>query len=121
MGCFNATSGPIATTTNPVNHAPYGQAYNGSSLVISTQLNPSGPHSEGILTYSQASDPTSPWYSNMTKLYSQSKWVPLASTAKQLTAELPAPIWCSSAGNQSPRAGHGPQAAIRRRASPLRR
>jgi acyl-homoserine-lactone acylase len=82
-GCFNAIyaadgqGGPLAA-------APYGEVYDGSSLVMTTELTPSGPVSQGILTYSQATDPTSPWYDNLTKLYSQKKWVVLPYTAAQL-------------------------------------
>ncbi len=83
-GCFNAIYSSIGSTTNPTSAAPYGQVYDGSSLVMTTQLNPSGPASQGILTYSQSSDPTSPWYENMTKLYSHRRWVKLAYTARQL-------------------------------------
>lgn len=90
VGCFNAIYSSIGPTTDPTSAAPYGQVYDGSSLVMTTQLNPSGPASEGILTHSQATDPTSPWYSNLTKLYSRSKWVKLAYTAKELKAEHPA-------------------------------
>jgi acyl-homoserine-lactone acylase len=91
MGCFNAIYSPDDTpaTNGPVGGGPYGQVNDGSSLVMTTQLNPSGPVSEGILTYSQASDPTSPWYSNMTKLYSQGKWVKLPYTASELKADHP--------------------------------
>ena len=42
----------------------------------SAEIRP-GPVSEGILTYSQASDPASPWYGNMTRLYSRQQWVKL--------------------------------------------
>ncbi|MGH2914578.1 MAG: penicillin acylase family protein, partial [Solirubrobacteraceae bacterium] len=91
MGCFNAIYSPTGTTgtAGPVTGGPYGQVNDGSSLVMTTQLNPSGPVSQGILTYSQASDPTSPWYSNMTKLYAAGRWVKLAYTAAQLKAEHP--------------------------------
>ena len=89
VGCFNAIYSSLGPSTNPVDAAPYGQVYDGSSLVMTTQLNPSGPESQGILTYSQATNPRSPWFSNMTKLYSQGKWVPLAYTAQQLKAEHP--------------------------------
>jgi len=88
-GCFNAIYSSIGTSTNPVSAAPYGQVYDGSSLVMTTQLNPSGPSAQGILTYSQASDPTSPWYENMTKLYSRRRWVKLAYTARQLRQAHP--------------------------------
>ncbi len=83
-GCFDAIYSSLGTSTNPVTAAPYGQVYDGSSLVMTTQLNPNGPVSQGILTYSQASDPTSPWYSNMTKLYSEARWVNLPYTTAEL-------------------------------------
>jgi acyl-homoserine-lactone acylase len=86
-GCFNAIYSADATATSPVDAAPYGQVYDGSSLVMTTQLNPNGPVSRGILTYSQATDPTSPWYSNLTRLYARRKWVELAYTASELRRE----------------------------------
>lgn len=88
-GCFNAIYSPNGTsaTTGPVNDGPYGAVNDGSSLVMTTQLNPSGPTSQAILTYSQSTDPKSRWYSNMTKLYSRGEWVKLAYTAAQLHHE----------------------------------
>ena len=53
---------------------------------MTTELTPRGPVSEGIVTYSQATNPASPYYATMTKLYSQKKWVPFAYTARQLAA-----------------------------------
>jgi acyl-homoserine-lactone acylase len=88
-GCFNAIYASDGLSTSPVDQAPYGEVYDGSSLVMTTQLNPGGPTSEGILTYSQATDPTSPWYANMTHLYSRERWVKLAYTQAQLNAEHP--------------------------------
>ncbi len=90
-GCFNAIYSPndTAATAGPVNGGPYGEVNEGSSLVLTTQLNPSGPLSQGILTYSQATDPTSPWYSNMTKLYSTGRWVRLPYTASDLRKTHP--------------------------------
>ena len=88
-GCFNAIYASNGRSTSPIDQAPYGEVYDGSSLVMTTQLNPSGPTSQGILTYSQSTDPTSPWYANMTRLYSRERWVQLAYTQAQLTAEHP--------------------------------
>ena len=91
MGCFAAiyAADDTPATTGPVNGGSYGEVVDGSSLVMTTQLNPSGPVSQGILTYSQASDPTSPWYENMTKLYSKGEWVKLPYTASALKASHP--------------------------------
>ncbi|MGO9198669.1 MAG: penicillin acylase family protein [Acidimicrobiales bacterium] len=85
-GCFNAI---YSNTGSPSPLAPvgYGEVYDGSSLVMTTELTKSGPVSQGILTYSQATNPRSKWYSNMTKLYSKQKWVPLPYTPAQLSAQ----------------------------------
>jgi acyl-homoserine-lactone acylase len=85
-GCFNAIY-PNTGSTNPVVADPYGEVYAGSSLVMTTELTPHGPVSQGILTYSQATDPTSPWYANMTRLYSEGRWVSLPYTSAQLARD----------------------------------
>jgi len=48
-----------------------------SSWVMTTELTADGPVARGILTYSIATDPTSPHFSDMTKLYSDKQWVDL--------------------------------------------
>ncbi len=81
-GCFQniaASSGMPAAQ-----NAPYGEVYTGSSFVMTTELTRSGPRAQGILTYSQAEDPTSPWFANLTKLFSQKRWVPLRYTSAAL-------------------------------------
>ncbi len=85
-GCFNAIYAADGQG-GPLNAAPYGEVYDGSSLVMTTELTPGGPVSQGILTYSQATNPTSPWYDNMTKLYSQKKWISLPYTTAQLAKD----------------------------------
>jgi acyl-homoserine-lactone acylase len=91
MGCFNAIYSPNDTpaASGGANAGPYGQVNDGSSLVMTTQLNPGGPVSQGILTYSEATDRTSRWYSNMTKLYSRGKWVTLPYTTGELSHDHP--------------------------------
>jgi acyl-homoserine-lactone acylase len=84
-GCFNAIY-PGLGNGNPFYPGDYGEVGDGSSLVMTTELTRNGPVSEGIVTYSQATNPLSPYYANMTKLYSQKKWVPFAYTARQLAA-----------------------------------
>jgi acyl-homoserine-lactone acylase len=85
-GCFNAIYAADGQG-GPLDAAPYGEVYEGSSLVMTTELTPTGPVAQGILTYSEATDPTSPWYDNMTTLYSQKKWVSLPYTAEQLARD----------------------------------
>ncbi len=86
-GCFNAIQSGTATAKNPTSIAPYGEVFTGSSLVMTTELTKQGPRSQGILTYSQATDPTSPWFANLTRLYSQKRWVPMRYTPAQLRAD----------------------------------
>ena len=85
-GCFNAIYASDGRG-GPLSAAPYGEVYDGSSLVMTTELSPTGPVAQGILTYSQASDPTSPWYANMTELYSRQRWVQLRYTPAQLAQD----------------------------------
>jgi acyl-homoserine-lactone acylase len=94
-GCFNAIYSQTGTPAmdTPEDAAPYGQVYDGSSLVMTTMLTPGAPKAQGILTYSQATDPTSPWYSNMTRLYSRQRWVPLPYTAAALAASHPRSVF----------------------------
>jgi acyl-homoserine-lactone acylase len=84
-GCFNAIY-PGLADNNPFFPGDYGEVGDGSSLVMTTELTSRGPVSEGIVTYSQATNPASPFYATMTKLYSKKKWVPFAYTATQLAA-----------------------------------
>ncbi len=84
-GCFNAIY-PGFANNDPFYPGDYGEVGDGSSLVMTTELTPKGPVSEGIVTYSQATNPRSPYYANMTKLYSEKKWVPFAYTASQMAA-----------------------------------
>ena len=85
LGCFQSIQ--ASNGTPGVQPGPYGQAVQGSSLVLTTELRKSGPRAQGILTHSQASDPTSPWYSNMTKLFSKKQWVDLRFTPRQLAKD----------------------------------
>lgn len=84
-GCFNAIY-PGLADNDPFFPGDYGEVGDGSSLVMTTELTPHGPVSKGIVTYSQATNPLSPFYATMTNLYSQKKWVPFAYTAAQLAA-----------------------------------
>jgi acyl-homoserine-lactone acylase len=81
-GCFQniAASSGLPAAQN----APYGEVYTGSSLVMTTELTRRGPRAQGILTFSQAEDPTSPWFANLTKLFSRKRWVPLRYTPAAL-------------------------------------
>ncbi len=85
-GCFNVISAADGTGSGATADA-YGEVYDGASLVMTTELTGHGPLSEGIVTYSQATNPKSPYYGRMTKLFSEGKWVQLPYTEGQLAQD----------------------------------
>ncbi len=57
--------------------AGYPKVIHGSSFVMATSFTGTGPVSEAILTYSQSTNPTSPYHADQTRLYSRKEWVPM--------------------------------------------
>ena len=47
-----------------------------------------GPVAEGMLTYSQSSQPSNDHFSDLTKVYAAGKWAKLPYTQAQITADL---------------------------------
>jgi hypothetical protein len=47
----------------------------GSSFVMTTQFTDGCPENRSILTYSQSTDPTSPWFADQTRMFSNKEWV----------------------------------------------
>ena len=86
-GCNSCFQNITAAINPAAQNATYGEVIYGSSLVMTTELTKRGPRSQGILTYSQATDPTSPWFSNMTALFSRKRWVPMRFTPRDLAAD----------------------------------
>ena len=65
---------------NPITH--------GNSYIQAVTWNDDGtPNAKAILTYSQSPEPDSEFYSDMTKLYSQSQWVDLPFTEEQIATQ----------------------------------
>jgi acyl-homoserine-lactone acylase len=46
----------------------------GSSWIMTVEFTPEGPKSQGILSYSQSTNPASPFHSDQTRAYSQKQW-----------------------------------------------
>jgi acyl-homoserine-lactone acylase len=88
-GCASCFQNINSSHGEPSLNAPYGEVVHGSSMVLTTELTKHGPHAEGILTYSQATDPTSPWFANMTKLFSKKRWVRLRFGHREQAADRP--------------------------------
>jgi acyl-homoserine-lactone acylase len=74
---FNADNGGYT----PITH--------GNSYIQTVTWDEDGtPDADAILTYSQSPEPDSPYYSDLTKVYSQSGWVDLPFTEEQIQAQL---------------------------------
>ena len=74
---FNAENGGY----NPIIH--------GNSYIQTVTWNEDGtPDADAILTYSQSPEPDSSYYSDLTKVYSQSNWVDLPFTEDQIQEQL---------------------------------
>ncbi|MGZ5387429.1 MAG: penicillin acylase family protein, partial [Solirubrobacterales bacterium] len=83
-GCQNCFQNIGASDGSTAANAPYGEVIHGSSIVLAAELRKSGPRVRGFLTYSQATDPTSPWFANLTKRFSRKKWTELPFTRTQV-------------------------------------
>jgi len=59
----------------PVPGVGYTPIFAGSSYIQAVTFTPSGPDARAIVSYSQSTDPESPHFADMTRLFSQSGWV----------------------------------------------
>lgn len=75
--------GIVVYTADPKTNAG---AY-GNSYIQFVTWDDAGPVAEGVLTYSQSSDPDSPYFSDQTKLYVKGQWAKLPYTEQQITSD----------------------------------
>jgi acyl-homoserine-lactone acylase len=68
-------------------NADYGDINHGSSFVQAVELTPGCPKARTILTYSQSTDPTRPYYADQNRVYEKKEWVTPPFCAKD-TAKL---------------------------------
>ncbi len=80
-GVFNVITNPLVPGVG------YPRVVHGSSFVMAVELGPHGPSGRQILTYSQSTDPTSPWYADQTRLYSGKGWDTVKYTEAQIAAD----------------------------------
>jgi acyl-homoserine-lactone acylase len=59
----------------------------GASYVHVVRLGPDGPEASGLLTYSQATEPSSPWYLDQLELLSASEWFAFPFTEADIAAD----------------------------------
>ena len=78
----------ITARFNPDNGG-YNPIAHGNRYIQTVTWNEDGtPDADAILTYSQSPEPDSPYYSDLTKLYSESKWIDLPFTEDQIQGQL---------------------------------
>jgi acyl-homoserine-lactone acylase len=71
----------------PMRGAGYPKVVHGSSFVMVTGFTESGPRSQAILTYSQSTNPRSPFFADQTRMYSRKQWVSLRFTNQEILAD----------------------------------
>ncbi|WP_245972629.1 penicillin acylase family protein [Actinoplanes lutulentus] len=80
-GVFNVITNPLVPGVG------YPQVVHGSSFVMAVELGRHGPSGRQILTYSQSTNPNSPWYADQTRLYSGKGWDTIKYTEAQIAAD----------------------------------
>ncbi|MFE9601029.1 penicillin acylase family protein [Streptomyces hokutonensis] len=80
-GCFDVVeAGPDSGTGTPTAGAF------GSSFLMTVELTPDGPRAHTLLTYGESANPTSPHFSDQTRLFSRKQWVTERFTGAEIAA-----------------------------------
>jgi acyl-homoserine-lactone acylase len=80
-GAFNVITGVFAPGVG------YPKIAHGSSFVMAVELGVDGPSGRQILTYSQSTNPNSPYYADQTRLFSGKGWDTIKYTEAQIAAD----------------------------------
>jgi len=80
-GNLNIIGAPFAGSAGYPDITTYG-----TSWVQVTELTKTGPKARGVLAYSQSTNPASPHYSDMTRAYSDKRWIELPFTQADVAA-----------------------------------
>jgi acyl-homoserine-lactone acylase len=91
-GAFNVITAAFAPGVG------YPKILHGSSFVMAVELGRRGPSGRQILTYSQSTNPNSPYYADQTRLYSGKGWDTIKYTDAQLAADPNLRIYTVRAG-----------------------
>jgi acyl-homoserine-lactone acylase len=59
----------------------------GTSFVMAMEFAPDGPRAQALLTYSQSTDPSSPYFADQTARYSEKAWRPILFTEAEIAAD----------------------------------
>ncbi|HEX7745501.1 MAG TPA: penicillin acylase family protein, partial [Micromonosporaceae bacterium] len=80
-GAFNVITGVFVPGVG------YPKIAHGSSFVMAVELGAGGPSGRQILTYSQSTNPNSPYYADQTRLFSGKGWDTIKYTEAQIAAD----------------------------------
>lgn len=83
-GMFSVIYAPLNAELHGYNPIVAGNSY----IQVVTWNDDGTPDAHIMLTYSQSPDPDSPFYADMTKLYSRSEWVKVPFTDAEINADL---------------------------------
>jgi acyl-homoserine-lactone acylase len=82
VGCFDVVeAGPDSGTGTPTAGAF------GGSFLMTVELTPDGPRCHTLLTYGESANPTSPHFSDQTRLFSRKQWVTERFTQADIAAD----------------------------------
>ena len=65
----------------------WSEILHGNSYIQTVTWDDDGVVAEGILSYSQSSDPASPHYQDQTELYSEKKWIKLPFKEEEILSD----------------------------------
>lgn len=76
-GAHDAVGSPSMMIIPFADGRGFEEVVHGNSYIQTVTWDDEGPVAEAILTYSQSTDPASPYYADQTRMFSQKEWVPL--------------------------------------------
>jgi acyl-homoserine-lactone acylase len=79
-GCFNVINNKLEADFT------YSTSF-GSSFVMAVNFTDNGPKARSVLTYSQSTDSTSPYFADQTWMYSRKEWVDMRFTEAEITSD----------------------------------
>jgi len=72
----------------PLTAEGYVGVTHGQSYIQTVTFDELGPVAQGMLTYSQSTDPKSPWYADQTQVYSRKEWPALPFTQEKIKNDM---------------------------------
>ncbi|MDG4859737.1 penicillin acylase family protein [Streptomyces sp. T-3] len=87
-GCFNVIeASPNAGRPDPEDPTvAYGGAF-GTSFLMAVELTPDGPRTQTLLTYGQSANPSSPHFTDQTRLFSRKQWITERFTEAEIASD----------------------------------